>query len=163
MARLGGTYEDIEERLSRLEQVYGTVTVNQSTFEVEGERYRRVAEGTRADGVDVHVVVHNDTDDVLVRRRDSGWTIPQGTVKRGESPEAAAERIVRESADVDCAVQDVANATIVGICNSEDPSAETLYQLQIVFTAEVEEPPASTTETVRWDDEPNAAGLEPVR
>jgi ADP-ribose pyrophosphatase YjhB (NUDIX family) len=84
-------------------------------------------------------------------------------VEPDESPERAAERIVRESADVDCAVQDVSNATIVGICNSEDPSAETLYQLQIVFTAEVEEPPASTTETVRWDDEPNAAGLESVR
>lgn len=163
MVSVGGTHEEIEERLDRLEARYGTVTVNQSTFEVEGDRYHRVADGTRADEVDVHVVVHNDTDDVLVRERDSGWTIPQGTVHPDESPEMAAERIVRENAGVDCAVQDVENATIVGICNSEDPSAETLYQLQIVFSADVEEPPANTTETIRWDDEPTLAGLEPVR
>ena len=163
MGSLGGTHEEIEDRLDRLEEQYGTVTVNQSTFEVEGDRYRRVAEGTRADEVDVHVVVHNDTDDVLVWERDSRWTIPQGTVQPDESPEMAAERIVRENAGVDCVVQDVSNATIVGICNSEDPSAETLYQLQIVFTAEIEEPPVNATETIRWDDEPTLAGLEPVR
>ena len=163
MTSVGGTREDIQDRLARLEQDYGSVTVNQTTYEVEDDRYRRVAGGTDGEDAAVHVLVSNEADDVLVREGQRGWTIPQGLIESTETPEAAAERIVQENAGVDCTIEDVDSATITGYRNSDDPSAETVYQLRIVFTADIDDPSPADPEQVRWDDEPSLAEIESVR
>ncbi|MFC6862171.1 NUDIX hydrolase [Halomicroarcula sp. GCM10025817] len=159
----GETREDVQDRLERLEQVYGAVTVNQTTYEVDDERYRRVATGSGREGAEVHVVVRNEADDVLVREGERGWTVPRGQIAGEETPEAAAKRIVRENVGVNCVIEDIDSAIITGYCNSDDPSAETVYQLVIVFAADVDEPPSTETDQVRWDAEPSVAGVESVR
>ena len=165
----GGARAVIQEQLAHLEAEYGSITVNQTNFEVEPAQYRQAREEAAGGTVDVHVIVRNETDDVLLREDDGEWVIPQGTTRPGEAPADAARRILREKAPVQASVDGVANATITGISSTEADGEETAYRLSVVFTAEMQDAaaavdPADATGTdapaVRWDADPPAAGTE---
>ena len=141
----------VEERLTRLESKFDAPTVTQTTFEVGEERYQRAVEQSRGGQLDVRTVVRDDDGSVLLREGDGEWTIPSGQTRPGESPEAAAERVVSETADVDCSVTDAVSANISGVRNGDDESAETVYQLSLVFAAELIDSPDATDGAVRWD------------
>ena len=149
--------EAVKERLARLEQEFGSVTINQTTFEVPADRYRRAVDHARDGAVEIRAVVRNDTDEVLLNEADDGWAVPRGRTRTGESPRSAAERIVSEDAAVDCTIRDVASVTITGICNGDDPAAETVYRLLVVFTGEVVDSADDDGEAVRWETEPAVA------
>ena len=146
----------VEERLTRLESEFGGLEVTQTTFEVDGERYQRALEHSRDGHLNVRVVVRDDSGAVLLREGDGEWLVPQGQTEPGERLSEAVKRIVREAADVDCTVTDAVTANIHGMRNSDDETAETVYRLSVVFTAQVEATAESAGESVRWDDEAEA-------
>ena len=141
----------VEERLKRLESNFGTPTVTQTTFEVGQERYQRAVEQSRDGQLDVRTVVRDGDGSVLLSEGNGEWTIPSGQTGPGESPEAAARRVVSEAAAVDCSVTDAVRANISGVCNGDDESAETVYRLSVVFAAELIDSPDATDGGVRWD------------
>jgi len=151
----------VQERLARLEEAFGSPTVNQTTFAVGEAAYQRAVEQAQGGRVDVHAIVRNETGDVLLREADGGWAIPRGQTRRDEALDAAARRVVREHADIDCSIADAVRATISGIRNGDDPDDEAVYRLSVVFTAE----PTDETERVaddelRWDADPDAIDRE---
>ena len=148
----------VEERLTRLEDEFGTPEVTQTTFEVGDERYQRALERSRDGQLDVRVVVRDDDGAVLLREGDGEWMVPQGQTAPDERLAGAVRRIVREAAGVDCTVTDAVAANIHGIRNSDDESAETVYRLSVVFTAEVTDSGEAARESVRWDTDADAVG-----
>lgn len=144
--------ERVEELLEVLETEYGSVTVNQTTFAVGPAAYDRAVERSREGRIAVHVVVHNESRDVLLREADGGWAIPRGETRPGEPLPAAPERIVRETAGLDCSVEDAERATISGVRNEDDPEADTVYTLSVVFTAVAPEAGAAD-DALRWANE----------
>lgn len=169
----------VRERLARLEQEFGPVAVDQTTFPVEPAAYERAVERSREGQVVVHASVHNGSGDVLLSEADGRWAIPRGRTQPTERPADAAERIVRETAGLDCTVRDVDRATIYGVRNGDDAGAETVYRLSVVFDAEVDgavveaAPGAPHTagtgdaasgvmdpESVRWESRRDAAVAE---
>jgi len=144
--------ERVEELLDVLEAEYGSVTVNQTTFAVGSTAYERAVERSREGRLAVHVVVHNDDRDVLLREADGGWAIPRGESRPGEPLAEAPERIVQETAGLDCSVEDAKRATISGVRNDDDPDADTVYTLSVVFTATASET-GTAADSLRWADE----------
>jgi len=143
----------VEERLTRLEEEFGSPEVTQTTFEVGPERYERTLEQSRDGQLGVRVVVRDDEGSVLVDEDDG---VPQGRTEPEEGPREAVKRIVRETAGVDCTVEDATSADIHGIRNSDDESAATVYRLTVVFTAEVVDSTEPRGESVRWDGDADA-------
>jgi len=141
----------VEERLSRLEAEFGSLEVTQTTFEVGARRYQQAVENSRDGQLTVRVVVRDDSGAVLLEEGDGEWQVPRGRTRPDERLAEAVRRIVRETADVDCAVTDCVTANIHGIRNSDDESADTVYRLSVVFTAEVTETEVPAGESVRWD------------
>ena len=145
----------VEERLTRLEEEFGTPEVTQTTFEVSAERYHRNLERSRDGQLDVRCVVRDGDGSVLLREGDGEWMVPRGQTEPDESLSAAVRRIVRETAGIDCTVIDAVSANIHGIRNEDDESAETVYRLSAVFTAEVVDTAEPSGESIRWDAEPD--------
>lgn len=146
----------VEERLTRLEEEFGTLEVTQTTFEVGDERYQRAVENSREGQLNVRAVVRDDSGAVLLQEGDGEWLVPRGQTRPDERLGEAVQRIVGETADVDCRVTDAATANIHGIRNSEDASADTVYRLSVVFTAEVVDTEVPAGESLRWDTEADA-------
>ncbi|MFC6756059.1 MULTISPECIES: NUDIX domain-containing protein [Haloarcula] len=148
----------VEERLTRLEEEFGTPEVTQTTFEVGAQRYQRSLERSRDGQLDVRAVVRDDDGAVLLREGDGEWVVPRGQTRPDERLGEAVRRIVREAADVDCRVTDAVCANIHGIRNEDDESASTVYRLSVVFTADVVDSSEPSGESVRWDAEVDAVG-----
>ncbi|QIO22278.1 NUDIX hydrolase [Haloarcula sp. JP-L23] len=149
----------VEERLSRLDAEFGSPAVTQTTFEVDEESYERAVERSRDGQLDVHAIVRDEDGAVMLREGDGEWMLPRGQTRPDEDLETAAKRIVRDAAGVDCTVTDAVRATISGVRNGDDESAETVYRLSVVFTAELTEAEGQRgDEAVRWDANPDAVG-----
>ena len=146
----------VEERLTRLEEDFGTPEVTQTTFEVGAERYQRALERSRDGQLRLQVIVRDDDGAVLLCEGDDEWLVPSGQTRPDERLPEAVRRIVAEAAGVDCSVTDVARANIHGIRNSDDEDADTVYRLSVVFVAETAESDADGTQSVRWRSEPDA-------
>ncbi|WP_262175801.1 NUDIX domain-containing protein [Haloarcula laminariae] len=146
----------VEERLTRLEEQFGTLEVTQTTFEVGPRRYQRAIENSRDGQLDVRAVVRDEDGAVLLQEGDGEWLVPRGQTRVDEPLSGAVQRIVSETADVDCTVTDATTANIHGIRNSDDEDADTVYRLCVVFTAEVTEADVPTGESLRWDAEADA-------
>lgn len=143
----------VEERLTRIEEEFGPPEVTQTTFEVAEERYQRSLERSRDGQLDVRCVVRDGDGAVLLREGNGEWIVPRGQTQPDERLSVAVKRIVRESAGVDCTVTDAVSANIHGIRNEGDESADTVYRLSVVFTAEVIDSAEPNGESVRWDAE----------
>ncbi|MBX0321790.1 NUDIX domain-containing protein [Halomicroarcula sp. F13] len=148
----------VEERLTRLDEEFGSPSVTQTTFEVGEESYQRAVEQSRDGQLDVHAIVRDEDGAVMLREGDGEWMLPRGQTRPGENVETAAKRIVRDAAGVDCTVTDAVRANISGVRNADDEDDETVYRLSVVFTAELVEDDESAGEAVRWDSDPDAVG-----
>ncbi|WP_254273784.1 NUDIX hydrolase [Haloarcula marina] len=149
----------VEERLTRLEEEFGSPAVTQTTFEVDGESYRRAVEHSRDGQLDVHAIVRDDDGAVLLSEDDEEWIIPRGQTRPGESLEAAARRIVKDRTGLDCSVAEAVRASISGVRNGDDEDDAAVYRLSVVFTAELADSETTTTEAteaVRWDADRDA-------
>lgn len=138
----------IEERLSMIEAEFGSLAVTQTTIEVGTEQYQRALEYSRNNRLTVEPVVRNDDGEVL---RESDGGLPRGHTEPNEGIPAATRRIVREAADISCAVRDVDTATISGYRNSDDPTADTVYLLCVTVTAKTGE--TAISDGVYWDEQ----------
>jgi len=146
----------VKERLTRLEEEFGSLEVTQTTFEVGEKRYQQTIERSRDGQLDVRAVVRDDDGAVLLREGDGEWMVPRGQTRPDERLRAAVRRIVSDAAGVDCAVTDAVSANIHGVRNGDDESADTVYRLSVVFVAEVVEADDPNEEAVRWDAEADA-------
>src|SRR6056297_2451516 len=88
----------VEERLTRLEEEFGSPEVTQTTFEVGEQRYQRALERSRDGQLDVRVVVRDDDGAVLLQEGDGEWLVPRGQTEPGEGLAEAVRRIVRDAA-----------------------------------------------------------------
>ncbi len=136
MGGMGTSRERIEERLSGLAVVYGSFPVDQTTVSVPEEQFERVRERTGDGLVEVRVKVHNEDDDILKVADESGRALPSAWVGYEGKIEQRAREVVRSQTGVECAVDDLARATIAGLRNTASPDSKTLYFLVVVLTGE---------------------------
>ncbi|WP_276271034.1 NUDIX hydrolase [Haloarcula litorea] len=141
----------VEDYIRELEAEFGSLSVSQTTFEVGAGHYQRAVEQSSAGRLDVHALVEDEDGAVLLHEGDGEWVLPRGQTRPEESPGDAAERVVSEAVGADCTVTDAVKATISGVRNGDDASAETVYRLAVVFTVELIESPDAPGEAVRWD------------
>lgn len=146
----------VEERLTRLEEEFGTPEVTQTTFEVGAERYQHAVESSRDGQLRLRVVVRDDDGAVLLCEDDDEWLVPSGETRPDERLPEAVRRIVAEAAGVDCSVTDVARANIHGLRNSDDEDADTVYRLSVLFVARTADCEVDGSESVRWRTDPDA-------
>jgi hypothetical protein len=137
----------IEERLTLIEEEFGALAVTQTTVEVGNNRYQRALEYSRNNCLTVEPVVYNDDGEVLHGQDDE---FPCGQTKPNEGIQAATRRIGRETADINCSVRDIDEATIYGFRNSDDPEAGTVYRLCVTVTAKTGEKDAA--DGVYWEN-----------
>lgn len=147
MDTAGRSKTGIEERLTLIEAEFGSVAVTQTTVEVGDDRYQRARKYSRNNRLTVEPVVHNDDGAVL---KGPDGEVPCGQTEPEEGIPAATRRIVRDTADINCAVRDVDEATIYGFRNSADPDADTVYRLCVTVAAETGE--TELTGGAYWDD-----------
>jgi ADP-ribose pyrophosphatase YjhB (NUDIX family) len=139
----------VQERLDRLTEGDRSPTVNQETVVANSEQYRRAIERS-LDGVfRVRVAVTDGTGDVLATTGEDEPALPCGRTEPNESLGTAARRIVREQAGLDCVPREVVEATISGVRNSDEPTAQAVYRLSIVYVAELADP-TSEPDHGRW-------------
>ena len=148
----------VEERLRHLEEEFGGVVVTQTTFEVGPQRYQRAIESSWEGQLDVRVVVRDNDGAVLLREGGGEWLVPRGRTRPDERLREAVRRIVRETAGIECAVTGAETANIHGIRNGDDETADTVYRLSVVFTAELAEADPPADDSVRWGSETDAIG-----
>ena len=152
----GRSRSRVEERLTRLEEEFGTPEVMQTALEVGKRRYQRTLERSHDGQLDVQCVVRDDGGAVLLGEGNGEWIVPR--TRPDEPPAAAARRIVRETAGVECSIVDAVSADIHGIHNEDDESASTVYRLSVVFTADVVDSADPNGESVRWAAETGPVG-----
>jgi ADP-ribose pyrophosphatase YjhB (NUDIX family) len=130
--------ERVADRIERLEDVYGSFPVNQTTLSVPSPGYERARERC-ADGVaDVYIELYNDDGEVLLVRGEDSWKVPQGRTDSDEPLEAGAKREVRETVGVECSVDGLHRVTIAGVTDESNPDREPVYRLLAVFVCELE-------------------------
>ena len=128
--------EAVEERLAGLQETYGTVPVNQTTFTLPAARYEAVTDQYSGGLVDAYVAVSNRDDEVLHVAADEGLELPGTATGDDESLERGACRAVEEATGVVCSIDGLDEVTIAGIRNGDDPESDTVYRLVVVFSAE---------------------------
>ncbi len=138
----------VEERLSALEQRYGSFPVNQTTLTVPAAERERAPSDPEG-GVEVIAVVRNGDDELLLGEGESGWVIPRGMVGPEERLEGTVRRVVREAAGVDCVVDRPLRASIVGL---RDADGGTTFRLRVAFAARGVGAVEDTAR--RWSDRP---------
>ena len=128
--------EHVETKLEELEETYGSFAVKQTTITLPGEQYTSMRERGNPDPVAAYIAVTNDEGAVLHVDGEDEPELPGVEVGLGESLEPAVREQVRREADVDCVVDGVEQVTIAGLRHGDDPNAETLYNLVVVFSGE---------------------------
>jgi len=150
--------EHVEAKLEELEEAYGSFAVTQTTITLPGEQYKSMRERGNPDPIAAYIAVTNDEEDVLHVDGEEEPELPGVQVGLGESLEPAVREQVRDAAGIDCVVDGVEQVTITGLRHGDDPSAETLYHLVVVFSGEHRAgAPASEATWRQLDD-----GLEPA-
>lgn len=123
--------EAVEAHLSALEDTYPSFPVNQTTVTVPTEKYERERERAHAGSVDIYTKVRNDNADVLHVESGDELVLPSARTSDG-SLESAALNSVEEATGISCRIDDVEQATILGIHDTETPE-DAVYRLAIVF------------------------------
>jgi hypothetical protein len=88
------------------------------------------------DPVAAYIAVRNEDEEVLYVDGDDEPELPGVQVGLEDALEPAVREQVREDAAVDCVVDGVEQVTIAGLRHGDDPNAETLYNLVVVFSGE---------------------------
>ena len=133
MGAVEQSYEAVESYLSTLDESYDSFTINQRTLAVSTAQFEREREHAIAGTVDLYTKVRNDDREVLHVREDDELVLP--SAKTSTTPFARiATETVEERTGVTCRVDDVEEATILGIHDATD-AHETVYRLVVVFEA----------------------------
>ncbi|MFB6183276.1 MAG: NUDIX hydrolase [Haloarculaceae archaeon] len=130
--------ERVASRIERLEETYESFPVNQTTLAVPARGYERALERSKKGLADVYIEVYNDDGEVLLVHSEGSREIPRGQTKSNESLEAGARREVRESAGVECTIEDIHQATIFGVVDEDDADRDPVYRLVVVFVGRFE-------------------------
>lgn len=146
------SHEMVELYISALEQSYGTFAINQTTLTVPPSEYDRERERASAGCVEIYIKVTNDEADVL-HIEDGDERVVPSTRTEGVPLETVATDIVEDETGVACQIEEIEQATILGIRDSES-DRETVYRLAIVFsarpTSQAGTGPPSTAEKAVW-------------
>lgn len=153
MGRVAGTRDVVEDHLSGLEQLYGAFPVNQTTVTLPHEQFERVDEDRDAQLVDAYVEVHDEDERVLHVETSGTMELPGRTVDLDRSIEQQLRETVREDTGVEFTVEGIESVTIAGVRDEDDPDAETLYHLVVVFEGQYES--GDVDAGARWERERN--------
>jgi len=138
----------VEATLSELETAYGSFPVNQTTVAVSADRYERAREADKRGRIDLYATVQNGEGAILHVDGGSSRVLPGVSVERGTSLEPTLESAVREKTGVECRLDEVTEARIVGIRDRSRDDRETVYRLAVVFEARYRA--GSTTDDACW-------------
>ena len=150
------SHEAIEDRIAGLQETYGSMTVNQTTVSLPGERFESVADRYAGGLVDAYVAVENGHDGVLHVADDDGLELPGTAPGANEPLERGARRAVEDATGVRCRIDGLREVTITGIRNAD--SGKTVYRLVVVFSAEYLDGPVG--DQAEWAD--RAAEVAPL-
>ena len=128
--------EHVETKLEELEETHGSFAVKQTTITLPGERYTDLRERGNPDPVTASIAVRNEQGDVLHVGATGDPGLPEVEVALEDPLEPAVCAQVRDETGIDCAVDGVEQVTIVGLRHGDDPDAETLYNLVVVFSGD---------------------------
>jgi hypothetical protein len=143
--------ERVEAYLAGLEECYGTFPVSQSTVSLPDERYETVR-GREQDSerfVRAYIRVRDEASAVLHVDGD----LPGVGVGFADDPERRLREAVGEAAGIECSVDDVERATIVGHRCDGDRGRRTVYHLVTVFAGR--RMAGTTRENAEWHAGPN--------
>lgn len=149
------SYETVESHLSTLDEGYDSFKVNQTTVVATPDRYERERERACAGSVDVYTKVRNDDGEVLHVKGEEDVVLPS-TRTTSERFERTAFDAVEEQTGVECRVEGIDQATILGIRDGNE-ERETVYRLAVVF--EATHWSGSPEETGVWRSDPNRPPL----
>lgn len=126
------SYASVESYLSSLDETYGSFSTNQTTLGVSSDRYERERE--RAGHLEIYTKVRNERSEVLHVRNEGSLELPSTTTTT-EQFEQVASSIVENLAGIECRIEDVERATILGVRDAGNTARETVYSLSVVFEA----------------------------
>lgn len=129
----GETYDHVRSVLSSLRGTYGHCPVRQTTLSVPSSTYERLLGLAERSAVDAGVRVSNARGESLVVPSESGWVDPCGHVEHGESIEAGARRVFRETADFRCDIEGLLGVTILCLTDAGDAARTPIYRLGALF------------------------------
>jgi len=135
MDTVGGSREVIGDGIELLQEHHGPFPVNQTTLSLSPEAYHDAVKRATDGVADVYIRVHNDDGEVLHVETDGRRRVPRCV---GESAKPLADRAcraVQEATGIDCVIDEIVRVTIAGVRNAEDPEAETVYRLLVLFDA----------------------------
>jgi isopentenyl diphosphate isomerase/L-lactate dehydrogenase-like FMN-dependent dehydrogenase len=124
----------VESQLSVLEDAYDSFSINQRTVVVPTAQYERKHAASASNEVEIHTKVTNAESDVLHIQTDGTATLPSLTAPVGSDLEAKVRAAVVETG-IECDVDGVAGATMLGIRDRNDAEREPLYRLAVLFEA----------------------------
>jgi hypothetical protein len=150
--------ERVEAKLDEFEDVYGSFVVNQTTITLPDDQYTELREHGNPDPVTAYVAVYNDDDEILHVDADGGHELPGIAAQLTDSLEPALRAEVSDTAAIDCVVDGLDQVTIAGLRNADDPEAETLYNLVVVFHATHEA--GTPAEDAAWFETPET--VQPI-
>lgn len=132
------TRTEVNRRLNRLQDRYGSFTVCEETVENDPEFFKRGKAMAEEGWIgDAGAWVTDEEKQVLLIRHEGSpdeWGIPGGGHEPGETMEETARREVREETGVECSITDVSFARRKTIVLAPDPN-ERYYMLTVIFDA----------------------------
>jgi len=118
-----------------LQDRHGPFPVNQTTLSLSPDAYHD-ARDRADDGVaDVYVRVHNDDGEVLHAEGDGRPRVPRCVGTSAKPLVDRARTAVEEATGVSCVIDEIVRVTIAGVRNAENPDADTVYRLLVLFDA----------------------------
>jgi ADP-ribose pyrophosphatase YjhB (NUDIX family) len=156
MARAAGTESAIETFLSRLEASYDSFPVNQTTVSLPHEQLQRIRNQREPDAVDAYAEVYNDDRQILHVEADGQASLPGDSLDVDAPLEPQVRAAVERATGVDCVVEGIDSATIAGLRNEDEPNAETVYRLVVIFEARHRE--GSPKPGVFWESDRRQLG-----
>lgn len=135
MGGKGGTKEEIEERLAGLEVAYDSFAVHQTTISLPAPQFERISAASTSRRAEAYVKVYNEDGQILQYTGGKGETLPRVDVGYEQRLEHEVQAAVERQTGIESTIDGLERATIAGIRNIEDSTAETRYCLILVFTA----------------------------
>ena len=142
----------VEAQLSALEEQYQSFSINQTTVSVSPDRYERECRTWDESEITVYTRVINDQGDVL--QIEETAELPSAQTTAIDTLERTAMNAVTAVADIDCTIETLDEATILGIHNVDEPTSNTLYSLAVVFEAVTAREESS--EETTWVESPDS-------
>lgn len=155
------TKREVERRLSRLREKYGTFPVDDTSVPNAPEFFEHGLELVREGWIgDAGAWVTDDANRVLLIRHSSSvarWGTPGGGHEPGETMEETALREVREETGIDCTITNVFWARRKTVVLETDPD-QRFYMLTVQFEADYERGSISISDEeiveAKWFSEP---------